>query len=95
LYCSRVHGGPDGLCDRCRELEAYALERLERCPFGEEKPTCASCRVHCYKAAMREKVRSVMRYAGPRMLLRHPYLALMHLLVDSRRPTPPSRRRDR
>ncbi len=28
---------------------------------------------------MRERVRAVMRYAGPRMLLCHPILALLHL----------------
>jgi hypothetical protein len=30
----------------------------------------------------------MMRYAGPRMMLRHPYLAMMHV-VDGRRPAPP------
>ena len=34
--------------------------------------------------APREFAREVMRYAGPRMMTRHPYLALMHL-VDGRR----------
>jgi hypothetical protein len=29
---------------------------------------------------MREAVREVMRYAGPRMALRHPILAFLHLL---------------
>ena len=43
--------------------------------FGDDKPTCANCKVHCYSEAMRERVRDVMRYAGPRMLWRHPVLA--------------------
>jgi hypothetical protein len=29
---------------------------------------------------MRERVREVMRYAGPRMLLHHPWLAICHLV---------------
>ena len=62
-----------------------AERRLEKCPFAEEKPTCVKCPVHCYEAVMRERVRQVMRYAGPRMLLRHPVLALLHLR-DERRP---------
>jgi hypothetical protein len=33
---------------------------------------------------MRERVREVMRYSGPRMLTRHPVLAVAHL-VDGRR----------
>jgi hypothetical protein len=33
-------------------------------------------------------MREVMRFAGPRMLARHPWLAIMHL-IDDRRPPPP------
>jgi len=94
LACEKRHNGARrALCAACRELADYARARLERCPFGEAKSTCANCRVHCYRAAMRERVRDVMRFAGPRMLARHPYLALLHMLVDGRRaaPEPPRR----
>lgn len=87
LYCSEQHGSPIGLCAECQELENYALARLDHCPFQEDKTTCVKCPVHCYRPAMRERVRGVMRYAGPRMLYRHPVLAIMHLL-DGRRKTP-------
>jgi hypothetical protein len=33
---------------------------------------------------MRDRVKEVMRFSGPRMLLRHPILAIRHLL-DGRR----------
>jgi hypothetical protein len=89
IYCRDHHGRTAELCGECAELLAYALERLERCPFGEGKTACVDCEIHCYKPAMREKVRGVMRYAGPRMLLRHPMLALHHLL-DGRRKQPPA-----
>lgn len=85
LSCRDLHGGTRFPCEGCAELEAYAERRLEKCPFAEEKPTCVKCPVHCYEAEMRERVRQVMRYAGPRMLLRHPVLALLHLW-DERRP---------
>jgi hypothetical protein len=87
IYC-RDHHEPfgDG-CPECTALMAYATRRLDRCVFGDAKPTCATCTVHCYNAAMREEVRTVMRYAGPRMLSRHPLLALAHLR-DGRRPAP-------
>ena len=89
IFCHEVHGTAKGaLCLECQELVAYAGERLRHCPFQENKPTCAKCTVHCYKPAMREKVRSVMRTAGPKMLFHHPYLAIMHLVVDSRRKPP-------
>ena len=87
IYCRDVHATTDGLCTRCGELMDYATRRLDRCVFGDDKPTCANCRVHCYNAAHREAVRTMMRYAGPKMLLRHPVLAVAHL-VDGRRPAP-------
>lgn len=79
LYCRDFHGGRRLLCAECDELLTYAEQRLAKCPFSEEKPTCVSCPVHCYEVEMRELVQVVMRYAGPRMLLRHPILALLHL----------------
>ena len=80
LYCRRQHGPRTELCADCAELLAYARARLSKCPFQEHKPTCARCPVHCYRPDVRERVRAVVRYAGPRMLLRHPFLALRHLI---------------
>jgi hypothetical protein len=74
-----------GLCPECGELLAYAALRLERCRFGTEKPTCAHCPVHCYQRARRDQIKTVMRYAGPRMLYRHPHLSLWHWLDGFRK----------
>jgi hypothetical protein len=91
IYCRDRHRGRGArrgeLCTDCRTLMDYATRRLDRCVFGEDKPTCANCQVHCYGAAMREEVRVMMRYAGPRMMWRHPWLAIAHL-VDGRRKAP-------
>ena len=87
LYCRNHHSAGYGLCEQCQELQEYALQRLQRCPFQEGKTTCAKCPVHCYKPEMRERIRSVMRYAGPRMLYTQPIMALQHL-VDGRRKAP-------
>lgn len=90
LYCRDHHNEPSGqLCSDCQSLLAYTAQRIERCPFGVQKPTCAKCTVHCYRPEKREEIRKVMRYAGPRMLLHHPVLALLHLLDGLR--TPPER----
>ena len=67
------------LCPQCQALLDYAHKRLERCRFGEDKPSCTRCPVHCYKPAMREQIRQVMRYSGPRMLLHDPIMAIRHL----------------
>jgi hypothetical protein len=97
LYCRGQHGGGTELCAECRELQDYALERLEKCPFQQGKTTCARCPIHCYRANMREHIRMVMRYTGPRMPLAHPLMALRHTLdslrKEPRRPVqhPPSK----
>ena len=89
MYCRDHHGevaarDEHGLCPECAELMAYARLRLDKCRYGTDKPTCAKCTTHCYRPAMRDRVREVMRYSGPRMLKRHPVLAVAHL-VDGRK----------
>lgn len=95
MYCCDLHPGiatdAEGLCTDCAALLAYSRKRLAACPFGPEKPTCTNCQIHCYGPQQRETTREVMRYAGPRMLLRHPVLALLHV-ADGRRPAPPKPR---
>ena len=78
MYCRGRHGSR-AFCEECLGLLDYARGRLRSCPHAEDKPTCANCRTHCYKPLYRERVREVMRYAGPRMPLRHPLLAVRHL----------------
>ena len=77
------------LCPECAALLDYALRRLDSCRFGNGKPSCRKCPVHCYRADMRERIRTVMRWAGPRMMLHHPMAATKHLLRELRSPEPP------
>jgi hypothetical protein len=86
LFCKSRHGRKAGLCPDCKRLLDYASKRLKKCPFQENKPTCGHCTAHCYHPDMREVIRTVMRYAGPRMLYRHPVLAFHHMM-DSRKKT--------
>jgi len=73
IYCAAHHDScEDSLCGSCREFLRYAEVRLQKCPYGEDKPTCANCPVHCYKPTRLAQARKIMRFAGPRMLLRHP-----------------------
>lgn len=50
----------------------------------ESKAFCSNCRVHCYCPDMREKIRMVMRFSGPRMLFYHPVLAIRHLVESTK-----------
>lgn len=79
LYCKKQHGGKS-LCPDCAALDAYARQRSDRCPFMETKTFCSNCKVHCYKPEMREKIRVVMRFSGPRMLFHHPVIAIRHMI---------------
>lgn len=67
------------LCAECRELCDYALFRLEKCPFKVNKTFCSFCKIHCYKPEMRERIKAVMKYSGPRMLWTHPVFAFSHV----------------
>ncbi|MFD1803707.1 nitrous oxide-stimulated promoter family protein [Mixta tenebrionis] len=74
--------------ERYQKLYQYAVKRLDRCAYGEDKPACKQCPIHCYQPAPREEMKQIMRWAGPRMLLYHPILAIRHL-IDDKRPVPP------
>jgi hypothetical protein len=81
MFCGAHHGANgQTLCASCQGLLDYANERLNRCPFGQNKGACVNCEIHCYKPEMRKRVTEVMRYSGPRMLKKHPLLAVAHLL---------------
>ena len=83
LYCEKKHEVSDKiLCSECQKLLEYSHERLERCQYQEDKPTCRKCPVHCYKPAMREEIRRVMRFSGPRYALRAPMDWIRHQIRD-------------
>lgn len=79
LYCHKKERNRT-LCPQCAGLLDYAHIRLERCKFGNDKSTCQKCPVHCYKPQMREKMKEVMRWSGPRMILYHPVDAVKHII---------------
>ncbi|MCF0221281.1 MAG: nitrous oxide-stimulated promoter family protein [Fibrobacter sp.] len=79
IYCKGNHKPPKGtFCDECEELKAYAIARAERCPHMATKTFCSKCKTHCYKPEMRDKIRKVMRYSGPRMVIYSPLMFIRH-----------------
>ena len=84
-YCHGKHGTKgEELCEECRALTEYALFRLEKCPFKVNKKFCSFCKIHCYKPDMREKIKDVMKWAGPRMIFTHPDIRFQTRLSDDK-----------
>lgn len=50
----------------------------------ELKIFCSFSKVNCDTTVMREQIREVMRYAGPRMLLHKPVMAIRHVMTQRR-----------
>lgn len=79
IYC-RGHKHGRELCTECSNLVKYSYEKLDKCKFGNKKPFCSKCQVHCYESKMREKIKKVMRYSGPRIFFHHPIIAIKHFV---------------
>lgn len=84
LYCKNKHGMTSELCPDCQALHDYAMLRSDKCPFMETKTFCSNCKVHCYKKDMRDKIREVMRFSGPRMIFYHPIMAIRHVIESKK-----------
>ncbi len=85
LYCKLKHGSNGGLCGDCQFMWDYVQLKLGKCPFHDDKPTCLNCTIHCYKPAEKEKIREIMKFTGPKMLLYHPLLAMFHLFENRKK----------
>ncbi len=81
LYCQKKEGNKH-LCKECEEVINYALKRLDNCKFGEEKPTCRLCPIHCYNPQMKSKIKEIMRYSGPRLIIYNPLFAIEHSIRE-------------
>jgi hypothetical protein len=88
MYCRSNHIGEGFLCQECTSLTAYASKRSLSCMYGEYKPVCKECPVHCYSPQMREQMRLVMQWAGPRMIYRKPVYAIIHFIDHLMSPSP-------
>lgn len=84
IYCRKNHHSEEGLCTSCQELRDYGYKRVDKCPFMETKTFCANCKVHCYKEDMRKRVKEVMKFSGPRLLLYHPIIVLKHFFYTGK-----------
>lgn len=60
-------------------ITQYCHDKIDKCPMMKSKTFCSECKVHCYNDVMREHIRMIMRFSGPRMIFYHPILAMKHL----------------
>jgi len=80
LYCHKNRHGSD--CTGCTALLKYALSRADHCPYIASKKSCKHCQTPCYNPHMRQSIRKVMRFSGPRMLLHHPVAVLRYKVFN-------------
>jgi len=83
IYC-KINHHSQTLCNECLTMLEYAHSKLDKCPYSVEKPSCNNCPIHCYRQPEKDKIKEIMRFSGPKMMTRHPYLAIMHL-IDRKR----------
>lgn len=74
-----IYGKPLNLCPSCQKLLAHAFAKRGRCPL-DPKPDCRKCPVHCYAPKYRAQIREVMKYSGPRLVIRGRLGYLLHLI---------------
>lgn len=80
IYCHDMHHTKKNeLCSECSALFDYAQNRIDKCFYGDKKPVCSKCQVHCYKRGMRDRIKEVMRYSGPKMPWKSPILSLRYM----------------
>jgi len=88
MYCKVHHRAEiepgQSICKSCLKLEIYAINKLEKCLYGINKPNCSKCPVHCYSEEMRNKIQVAMRYSGPRMIYKHPILSVFYIFNSAR-----------
>jgi hypothetical protein len=85
IYCrAHHHTSRKELCAECARLCNYSMERLEHCLYGEKKPVCSACPIHCYREDKRLQIKDVMRFSGRKMMLKHPIDAIIYMVKNSR-----------
>jgi Nitrous oxide-stimulated promoter len=88
IYCGKYHSSEKGeLCDSCSAELEYAIHKTKICPEKDQGKTCSDCKVHCFEAEHRERIKEIMRFAGPRLIWSHPLLSVryIYLKLHSRR----------
>lgn len=84
LYCQKKHKSTVEACDECADIYQYASKKLDLCKFGDDKPNCKKCTIHCYNKATRSRIREIMRFSGPRIIFHRPYQYIRYALKSGK-----------
>ena len=79
LYCRKNHKKRE-LCDECKDVLNYSLNRIDNCKYMDTKTFCSNCKKPFYSPKMKEKIKQIMKFSGPRILFHHPLLVISHML---------------
>ena len=79
LYCRKNHKKRE-LCDECRDVLNYSLNRIDNCKYMYTKTFCSNCKKPCYSPKMKEKIKQIMKFSVPRILFHHPLLVIYHII---------------
>lgn len=84
IYCSGNKHKLDenGKCADCDLLLRYSKSRTDRCPYINETLFCSNCPTPCYRPDMKERMRDLMKYAGPRLFFKRPFTVIWHMIYD-------------
>jgi hypothetical protein len=80
IYCKKKHKTKT-LCPFCNDLLNYSLLKIDNCPVIETKTFCSKCSIHCYNKNRSTQIKQVMRFSGPRIFFKHPFLVIKHFLL--------------
>jgi hypothetical protein len=79
LYCNKNHNTKNELCESCSELFGYVQKRLKYCPYGDKKPVCFNCKIHCYRKEYKDRIKDVMKFSGPKIMFHNPIAGIKYL----------------
>lgn len=68
------------LNDEYYELVMKAFRHIERCPHSFYKTFCHQCPTTCYKASDLEQIEPIMKYAGRKIMMKHPLIGLRFVI---------------
>ncbi|NLC65713.1 MAG: nitrous oxide-stimulated promoter family protein [Clostridium sp.] len=80
INCKHKHLYNGSLCQECEKIKNYANMKIDKCPHMESKTFCSQCKTHCYDKLHRDKIREIMKYSGPRIIIFHPVATVKHII---------------